>query len=94
LHNSCPEIAILIQRVKASDEKLARIHGNTITDSKDIEHAHPYGVAITVVQTRLDLDAAIDNLAVDKQQVMIAANNSFVNTTMEESLPEIAREAS
>jgi hypothetical protein len=89
-----PKITILIQRVKASEEKLARIHGNTITDSKDIEHAHPYGVAITVVQTRLDLDAAIDNLAVDKQQVMIAANNSFVNTTMEESLPEIAREAS
>jgi hypothetical protein len=43
-----PEIVILIQRVKASEEKLARIHGNTITKSKDIEHAHPYGVAITV----------------------------------------------
>jgi hypothetical protein len=84
----------LIQCVKASEEKLAHIHGNTITDSKDIEHAHPYGAAITVVQTRLDLDAAIDNLVVDKQQVMIAANNSFVNTMIEESLLEISREAS
>jgi hypothetical protein len=89
-----PEMTILIQRVKASEEKLARIHGNTITDSKDIEHAHSYGAAITAVQTRLDLDTTIDNLAMDKQQVMIAANNSFVNTTMEESLHEITREAS
>jgi hypothetical protein len=41
----------------------------------------------------LNLDATIDNLHANKQQVLIAANKSFVNTTMEESLPEIVREA-
>jgi hypothetical protein len=47
-----------------------------------------------MIQVRLNLDATIGNLDADKQQVLIAANKSFVKTTMEESLPEIVREAS
>jgi PHD/YefM family antitoxin component YafN of YafNO toxin-antitoxin module len=47
-----------------------------------------------MIQARLNLDAAIDNLDADKQQVLITTNKSFVNTMMEESLLEIVREAS
>jgi hypothetical protein len=79
------EIAKLYQHLKASEEKLARPHGN---------HNNPSGndpmattIMITDIKKKIaNLDATIDNLAVETQQVMIVTNKSSVNTKMEGSL--------
>jgi hypothetical protein len=79
------EITKLYQRLKVSEEKLARPHG---------DHNDPLGndpMATTIMVTDIkkkitNLDATIDNLATETQQVMIVTNKSSVNTKMEESL--------
>jgi hypothetical protein len=65
------------------------------TDPIPLETNTPQNSNTTaMIQARLNLDATIDNLDANKQQVLITANKSFINTTIEESLPEIVREAS
>jgi hypothetical protein len=57
---------------------------NLNTRLHDIEQARIHGEVIASVQARLDREAAIDDLATETKNVMIAAGRSSLQSKMEE----------